>query len=61
MFIGDMVEMLLEGASYFEKKETEKFYEIKLKEKEVIAAFWYEKKHILERINDYLEIKEEEK
>ena len=54
MWIGDMIEMILAGAQYFEKKETEKFYEIKLKEKEVISAFWYDEKHILERINNYL-------
>lgn len=59
MWIGDFVEMILAGAQYFDKKETEKFYEIELKEKEVISAFWYDTKHVLERINDYL--KEEEK
>lgn len=55
MWIGDMIEMVLEGAQFFEKKETEKFYEIKLKEKEVISAFWYDTKHVLERINSCLE------
>ena len=54
MWIGDFIEMVLAGAQYFDKKETEKFYEIKLNEKEVISAFWYDTKHVAERINDYL-------